>query len=93
MRFLTEYKESVDMMITLLKKCFNSALKITEMVNGDTVLQHMGEILTNIELTTTYFPDSMLETVRNTTLPLFMGNVYSLMIGPVKRLWLLRSHI
>jgi len=40
MRFLTEYKESVDMMITLLKKCFNSALKITEMVNGDTVLQH-----------------------------------------------------
>lgn len=53
----------------------------------------MGEILTNIELTTTYFPDSMLETVRNTTLPLFMGNVYSLMIGPVKRLWLLRSHI
>lgn len=53
----------------------------------------MGEILTNIELTTTYFPDCMLETVRNTTLPLFMGNVYSLMIGPVKRLWLLRSHI
>jgi hypothetical protein len=40
MRFLAEYKESVDMMITLLKKCFNSSLKITEMVNGDTVLQH-----------------------------------------------------
>ena len=108
MRFLAEYKESVDMMITLLKKCFNSSLKITEMVNGDTVLQHsqheqdeiikrllldMVEILTNIELTTTYFPDSMLETVRNTTLPLFMGNVYSLMSGPVKRIWLLRSHI
>lgn len=40
MRFLAEYKESVDMMITLLKKCFNAALKVTEMINGDTVLQH-----------------------------------------------------
>ena len=108
MRFLAEYKESVDMMITLLKKCFNAALKVTEMTNGDTVLQcsqneqddiikrlllDMSEILTNIDLTTSYFPESLLETVRNTTLPLFMGNVYCLMIGPVKKLWLEKSHI
>lgn len=108
MRFLAEYKESVDMMITLLKKCFNAALKVTEMTNGDTVLQcsqneqddiikrlllNMSEILTNIDLTTSYFPESLLETVRNTTLPLFMGNVYCLMIGPVKKLWLEKSHI
>jgi hypothetical protein len=32
----------------------------------------------------------MLETVRNTTLPIFMANVYSLMIGPGK-LWLKNS--
>jgi hypothetical protein len=38
MRFLAEYKESVDMIITLLKKCFNAALKVTEMTNGDTIL-------------------------------------------------------
>jgi hypothetical protein len=38
MRFLGEFKESVDMIITLLKKCFNSALKVTEMTNGDTIL-------------------------------------------------------
>lgn len=57
------------------------------------MLLDLSELLTNIELTTTYFPESMLETVRNTTLPLFMGNVYSLMIGPVKSLWLPKSLI
>ena len=41
-----------------------------------------------MESITRYFPESMLETIRSTSLPLFMGNVYSLMIGPVKRLWL-----
>ena len=53
----------------------------------------LSELMTQIELTTTYFPESMIETVRNTTLPLFMGNVYSLMIGPVKSLWLPKSLI
>ena len=53
----------------------------------------MSELLTNIDIVVRYFPDSMLETVRNTTLPLFMGNVYSLMIGPVKHLWLKTSVI
>ena len=46
------------------------------------------EIMANVELTTNYFPDNMLETVRNTSLPLFMANVYCLMIGPVKMMWL-----
>lgn len=51
------------------------------------------EIMANVELMTNYFPDSMLETVRNTSLPLFMANVYCLMIGPVKTLWLKDSQI
>jgi len=38
MRFVADYKESVDTIITLLKKSFNAALKVTEMVNGDAVL-------------------------------------------------------
>lgn len=107
MRFLQDFKDSVDTIITLLKKCFNAALRVTEMVNGDAVLTRsqaqqdeiirrllldLSEILVNIELTTTYFPDSMLETVRNTTLPLFMANVYSLMVGPVKTLWIKNSN-
>ena len=107
LRFVQDFKESVDTIITLLKKCFNAALKATEMSNGDAVLNRtqeeqddiikrllldLSEILINIDLTTTYFPDSMLETVRNTSLPLFMGNVYSLMIGPVKKIWLKKSH-
>lgn len=37
MRFLQDFKDSVDMIITLLKKCFNAALKVTEMNNGDSV--------------------------------------------------------
>jgi len=51
------------------------------------------EIMANVELTTTFFPESMLETVRSTSLPLFMANVYCLMAGPVKTLWMRESHI
>ena len=51
------------------------------------------EIMSNVELTTTFFPESMLETVRSTSLPLFMANVYCLMAGPVKNLWMKDSHI
>lgn len=52
----------------------------------------MSEILSNIDLITNYFPDTVLESVRNTSLPLFMANMYSLMIGPVKH-WLTESLI
>ena len=92
LRYVQEFKDSVDTIITCLKKCFNAALKVTEMTCGDSILNRMlldlCEILTHLELTTRYFPEIMLETVRNTSLPLFMGNVFSLMIGPAKKLWL-----
>ena len=52
-----------------------------------------AEIMTNLELTTEFFPESMLETVRNTSLPLFCGNIFCLMAGPVKKLWLKDSLI
>jgi hypothetical protein len=106
MRFIADYKESVDAIMTLMKKSFNAALKVSEMVKGDAVLNRsqseqddiirrllldLSEIMTNLDLTTTYFPEEMLETVRNTQLPLLLGNVYSLMIGPVKHLWLAKS--
>ena len=57
------------------------------------VMLDLVEIMANVELTTTYFPDDMLKTVRNTSLALFMANVYCLMIGPVKTLWLKDSTI
>lgn len=38
MRFIADYKESVDAIMTLLKKSFNAALKVSEMVKGDAVL-------------------------------------------------------
>jgi hypothetical protein len=92
----------------MLKKCFNASLKVTEMINGDSILNRTQqeqdaiikrvlldfcEILTNMESITRYFPENMLETIRSTALPLFMGNVYSLMIGPVKHLWLKKTLI
>jgi len=39
-------------------------------------------------MTVTYFPESMLETLRSTSLPLFMANVHCIMEGPAKILWL-----
>ena len=42
-------------------------------------------MLTNVCLTTTYWPDVALESVRNTTLALFMGNVWCLMHTQVKK--------
>ena len=51
------------------------------------------EIMSNVELTSTFFPDSMLETIRSTSLPVFMANVYCLMAGPVKNLWMTDSYI
>ena len=38
MRFVADYKESVDAIMTLLKKSFTAAMKVTEMVKGDAVL-------------------------------------------------------
>lgn len=100
---MQDFKDSVDTIITQLKKCFNAALKVTDMFRGGSIINHsqlekdnvsrrvlldLCELLTNLEAITVFFPETMLETVRNTALPLFMSNVYSLMIGPVKTLWL-----
>ena len=52
-----------------------------------------AEIMTNLELTCEFFPESMLETVRNTSLPLFCANIFCLMTGNVKKLWLKDSLI
>ena len=49
--------------------------------------------MSNVAFTTTFFPEAMLETVRSTSLPLFMANVYCLMAGPVKTLWRRDSQI
>ena len=98
-RYVQDFGESVGTIISMLKKAFATSLKVSDMIRGDGVVQRtrseqdeiikrlmldLIEIMSNVELTTTYFPDNMLETVRNTSLPLFMANVYSLMIGPVK---------
>lgn len=101
-RYLSDFSTSVDMMISLLKKGFAAALRVTEMINGESVqhrAQHeqdeiikrllldLSEILTTIQLSTGYFPDAVLESLRNTPFPLFMANVWSLMHTQAKK-WL-----
>ena len=57
------------------------------------IMLDYAEIMTNLELTCEYFPESMLETVRNTSLPLFCANIFCLMTGHVKKQWLEKSLI
>jgi len=93
----------------MLKKNFSHSIKVTDMIEQNSsviqrtrseqddiirrLLLDIVEIMNNVELTTTFFPEGMLETVRSTSLPLFMANVYCLMAGPVKTLWMKDSHI
>jgi hypothetical protein len=42
-------------------------------------------------MTVTYFPEDMLDTLRSTILPLYMANVYCIMTGPAKKVWLKES--
>ena len=51
------------------------------------------EIMYNVELTTRFFPDELLEKVRMTSLPLFMANVFCLMKNTVKTQWMKDSLI
>lgn len=36
-RYLSDFSASIDMMISLLKKGFAAALRVTEMINGDSI--------------------------------------------------------
>ena len=107
-RYVQDFKDGVDTIITMLKRNFSSALKVSDiMVNAGVILRTRSEqddiirrllldfveIMSNVEFTTTFFPEAMLETVRSTSLPLFMANVYCLMAGPVKELWIKESQI
>ena len=107
-RFIQEFKESVDAILSMFKRSFTASLKITDMIRGDMIIERTrseqdevikrimldyAEIMTNLELTCEYFPESMLETVRNTSLPLFCANIYCLMTGHVKKQWLQQSLI
>ena len=103
----------MDTIISMLKRSFNSSLKVSDMIINTAVVTSVAiqktrseqddiirrllldivEVMSNVELTTTFFPETMLETVRNTSLPLFTANVYCLMAGPVKNLWMKDSQI
>jgi len=102
-RYVADFKESVDTMIALLKKLFATSIKVTEMVSGSVIynqtrreqdriiknlLLDFVEIMCNLELTCQYFPEQLLDNLRNTSLPLFMANLHCLMKGPAKQEWL-----
>src|SRR5438067_1092546 len=77
-RYIQDFKESVDLMLTFFKKAFKESLKVNQMLNGEWVYQKSKseqedviirvceefiEILNNFNLITTTFPDTMLEAI------------------------------
>jgi hypothetical protein len=107
-RYVADFKETVDTMIALLKKLFSTSIKVTDMVSGSVIynqsraeqdriiknlLLDFVEITCNLELTCQYFPEQLLDNLRNTSLPLFMANLHCIMKGPAKQFWLQGSLI
>ena len=107
-RFLQDFKQGVDTLVNMLKKSFSACLRVSDMIKGEDVIDRTRteqdeiikklmldfiEIMYNVELTTRFFPDSLLETVRSTSLHLFMANVYCLMSSTVKTQWMKESKI
>ena len=102
-RFLADFKQGVDTIVTMLKKSFSACLRVSDMIDGQDVVERSRseqdeiimkimldfiEIMYNVELTTRFFPDELLEKVRMTSLPLFMANVFCLMKNTVKTHWM-----
>jgi hypothetical protein len=107
-RYIGDFKQGVDGILSMLRKSFSSCIKVSDMIAGNGVVQRtrteqdniikklmldLIEIMINIEHTTNFFPDAMLETVRTTSLPIYLANVYALMINTVKTEWMKDSLI
>ena len=101
-KLLEEFKESFDMMITVFKRIFRDALRTDQMLKGDAILQKtkseqahiiglllqdMVEILTNFQLITQHFGDSVLDAVSNTTFMVCLTNAYCL-VRKIRKHWL-----
>jgi hypothetical protein len=94
-RFVQDFKETVDMLMNLLKSRFKEYQKVKAMLNGDYLeavtvsdqeqaiqkyLNDYIEILSNFTLVAQSFPESILEILRGTNALIFLANTYCLTI-------------
>jgi hypothetical protein len=100
-RYVQDFKESVDLLVTLIKKTFKEFQKIQSMIKGEYIremsqselqtlilkyLNDYAEILSNYTLIASTFPDEVLETLRGTNSLIYLANSYCLTIQLKKEL-------
>lgn len=100
-RFQSDFKETFDMMLNVLKRIFKDALRTDQMIKGDAIHQKspqeqdqiiirlvkdMIEILGNFQLVTSGFGDLIMEQVSNTNFLVNLTNAYSL-LRKIKLQW------
>lgn len=100
-RFQSDFKETFDMMLNVLKRIFKDALRTDQMIKGDAIHQKspaeqdsiiirlvkdMIEILTNFSLVTSNFGDLIMEQVSSTNFLVNLTNAYSL-LRKIKLFW------
>ena len=102
-RFVQDFKDAFDMMLTVLKRAFIDARRADQMIQGDydtkelgkeeqltvvnVLLQDLIEIVSNFKLITQHFGESTLEQVSNTNFMVYLTNVYCL-ARKIKKIWL-----
>jgi hypothetical protein len=94
-KFVQDFKESVDLLMGLMKTKFKEYQKVKSMIIGDYItnakvnekedmiikyLNDYIEVLSNFSLVCAYFPDSIIEMIRGTNALLFLANSYCLTI-------------
>lgn len=95
-RLVQDFKESVDLLMGLMKTRFKEYSKVKSMIKGEyieqkisaeeqeqMIVKYLGdyiEILSNFTLVVTHFPESILEMLRGTNALLFLANCYCLTI-------------
>ena len=92
-RYVVDFKEGIEMLINLIKKTFKEYHRIQTIIKGEYVkdmsnqelqehifkyLSDFVEILSNITLICTTFPEEVLETMRVANPIIYMANAYCL---------------
>jgi hypothetical protein len=94
-KFVQDFKESVDLLMGLMKTKFKEYHKVKDMITGDYIthaknhekeqmivkyLNDYVEVLSNFALICSHFPESIIEMIRGTNALLFLANSYCLTI-------------
>jgi len=100
-KYQQDFKEAFDMILNALKRSFKDAIKVDEMIRGDAtfeksrteqdltivrLVQDIIEALTNFQLITSYFGETIMEQVSSTNFLVNLTNSYCLW-RKIKKYW------